>query len=166
MEIRSACHALMLSSMLFGSAAVAAPPVVDVYKSASCGCCGQWVDHLKRNGFSVNTHDVPDPSDYREKYGIPDQLGSCHTATVSGYAIEGHVPASDIRRLLAERPKANGLSVPGMPMGSPGMEGPRNDPYDVLLIQAGGNHKVYQRYTGNQAGQVSAPTDGAESVRP
>ena len=127
-------------------AGAAAAPLVTVYKSATCGCCEGWIDHLKANGFTVNAHNVADTSDYREKYGIPQELGSCHTGVVQGYALEGHVPASDIRRLLAERPKAAGLAVPSMPMGSPGMEGNRRDPYDVFLVQAGGRRSVYRHY--------------------
>lgn len=129
-------------------AAAAADPAVEVYKSAYCGCCTEWVKHLEANGFKVNTKDVANPSDYREKFGIPDELGSCHTAMVQGYAIEGHVPAADIKRLLAERPKAKGLAVPSMPLGSPGMEGPRKDPYDVLLVQSDGKYSVYRHYNG------------------
>jgi hypothetical protein len=126
--------------------ASAATPVLEVYKSAMCGCCKEWVKHLEANGLRVNVHDVANPSDVREKMGIPDQLGSCHTATVGGYAIEGHVPAAEIKRLLANRPKAKGLAVPAMPMGAPGMEGPRRDPYDVLLVQDGGRTSVYKHY--------------------
>ena len=124
----------------------AAMPIVDVYKSASCGCCGEWVKHMKNNGFTVRTHDVDNPSDYREKFGIPKQFGSCHTATVGGYAIEGHVPAADVTRLLAAKPKAKGLAVPAMPLGSPGMEGPRKDPFDVQLVKADGSTSVYKHY--------------------
>lgn len=89
---------------------------------------------------------VENPGEYRRKYGIPDALGGCHTAVVSGYAIEGHVPAKEIKRLLAERPKARGLAVPGMPAGSPGMEGARKDPYDVLLVKPDGSTAVFQTY--------------------
>ncbi len=126
--------------------ASAAAPVIAVYKSATCGCCTEWVKHLQANGFRVKAHNVANPSDYRAKAGIPEHLGSCHTALIGGYAIEGHVPAREIKRLLAEKPKAKGLAVPAMPLGSPGMEGPRNDPYDVLLVQANGRTKVYQHY--------------------
>jgi hypothetical protein len=126
--------------------AMAAAPVIEVFKSESCGCCAAWVDHLKANGFAPKVSNVANPSDYRERGGIPDELGSCHTAMVQGYAIEGHVPASDIRRLLAEKPKAKGLAVPAMPLGSPGMEGPRKDPFDVLLVQANGKTKVFKHY--------------------
>lgn len=142
---------LLLQSLLAGflgmqGIAYAALPVIEVYKSASCGCCHGWVEHLRANGFIVNTHDVANPSDYREKFGMPNELGSCHTALVQGYAIEGHVPATEIKRLLAERPKARGLAVPAMPLGSPGMEGPRNAPYDVLLVRADGKYSVYRHY--------------------
>jgi Cu/Ag efflux protein CusF len=159
MKIRSVLQAVMLSSSLLGSAAFSALPTIDVYKSAYCGCCEQWVDHLKKNGFTVKSHDVPNPSDCRAKSGIPEQLGSCHTGMVNGYAIEGHVPAAEIKRLLAERPKARGLAVPSMPMGSPGMEGPRSDAYDVLLVQADGSHKVYQHYASSGSAQASVPVN-------
>jgi hypothetical protein len=138
----SAMAAAMLGLPL---AALAAAPVIEVYKSASCGCCGGWVKHLEQNGFTVKAHNVDNPSDYRQKFGIPAQLGSCHTAKVAGYALEGHVPASDIKRLLATRPKATGLAVPGMPMGSPGMEGADKDAYDVLLVKDG-KTTVYKHY--------------------
>lgn len=127
-------------------AALAAAPVIDVFKSESCGCCSAWVEHLKANGFATRVANVDNPSDYRERGGIPNQLGSCHTGMVQGYAIEGHVPASDIKRLLNEKPKAKGLAVPAMPLGSPGMEGPRKDPFDVLLVNANGSTRVYKRY--------------------
>jgi hypothetical protein len=132
-------------------AASAAGPVVEVYKSEYCGCCTEWVKHLESNGFTVEATNVANPSDYREKFGIPKNLGSCHSAKVQGYALEGHVPAADIKRLLSEKPKAIGLTVPAMPIGSPGMEGPRKDPYDVLLVQSRDHHTVYQNYnaTGN-----------------
>ncbi|SDF75465.1 MULTISPECIES: DUF411 domain-containing protein [unclassified Duganella] len=132
--------------LLIQSAAWAAAPVIDVYKTATCGCCKEWAKHLEKNGFTVHTHDVANPSDYREKYGIPQQFGSCHTGVVQGYALEGHVPAAEVRRLLAQKPKARGLAVPAMPMGSPGMEGPRSDPYDVYLIKQDGKASVYQHY--------------------
>jgi hypothetical protein len=126
--------------------ASAASPVIEVYKSEYCGCCKDWVKHLQDNGLKVNVHNVANPSDMREKMGIPNNLGSCHTATVAGYAVEGHVPASDIKRLLATRPAAKGLAVPAMPVGAPGMEGPREDAYDVLLVHADGHATVYKHY--------------------
>lgn len=124
----------------------AANQTVEVYKSATCGCCEEWVKHLRASGFQVNAHNVANPSDTREKMGIPDRLGSCHTAVIGGYAIEGHVPATEIKRLLASKPKAKGLAVPAMPPGSPGMEGPTHMPYDVLLVQNGGSTTVYKHY--------------------
>ncbi len=139
-------RAVLAAALGFPLAASAALPIIEVYKSAQCGCCTEWVKHLKANGFSVKPVNVENPSDYRAKGGIPDQLGSCHTGMVKGYAIEGHVPAADIKRLLAEKPKARGLAVPAMPMGSPGMEGPRNDPYDVLLVGTDGKITVYKHY--------------------
>ena len=127
-------------------AAGPANAVIEVYKTATCGCCKQWTKHLEANGFTVKAQDVANTGDYRAKFGIPADYGSCHTARVGGYAVEGHVPASDIKRLLAEKPKARGLAVPGMPMGSPGMEGERKDPYEVLLVKDGGKTSVYKRY--------------------
>ena len=104
-------------------AAIAAPaPSIDVYKSPACGCCGQWVRHMRGNGFSVVVHDVGDLDAVRARAGVPRALASCHTAWVGGYVLEGHVPALDVRKLLAERPKAVGLTVPGMPASAPGME--------------------------------------------
>lgn len=148
MQRRTALQALLAAALGTHLVAHAALPPVEVYKSASCGCCTEWIRHLQENGFTVKAHDVANPSDYREKFGIPQELGSCHTATVGGYAIEGHVPAREIKRLLAERPHAKGLAVPSMPMGSPGMDGHRNDPYDVFLVRAGGRRAVYQHYSG------------------
>jgi hypothetical protein len=121
-------------------------PAITVYKSEGCGCCEGWITHLQKAGFTVDAHNVPDTAVYRDKFGIPQELASCHTGQVDGYALEGHVPAADIKRLLARRPKARGLAVPSMPLGSPGMEGPRKDPYDVLLVQLDGRHTIYQHY--------------------
>lgn len=126
----------------------AALPVIEVYKTPTCGCCHLWVDHLRANGFTVKAHDVDDTTGYRQKFGVPQALGSCHTGVVGGYALEGHVPAREIKRLLAERPAVKGLAVPAMVAGSPGMEGPRSDPYDVLAFCADGRTTVYQHYNG------------------
>lgn len=124
-------------------------PLVEVWKDPSCGCCKDWVAHLEASGFRVRMNEAGN-DEARTRLGIPDKLGSCHTALVNGYAIEGHVPAQDIRRLLKERPKAIGLAVPGMPVGSPGMAGAiyggRKDPYDVLLVLQGGKTAVFQAY--------------------
>lgn len=122
---------------------------VTVYKTETCGCCNAWVDHLRAEGFAVTAHDVSQNELNAEKQaaGLTYGLASCHTAYVDGYAIEGHVPAETIRRLLEERPQAAGLTVPGMPVGSPGMEhGDRRDPYDVLLFDEDGNTEVYASY--------------------
>lgn len=143
MKIRKTILAAMLA---MPALAMAASPLINVYKSATCGCCEQWVKHLRDNGLKVEAHNVANPSDMREKMGIPEHLGSCHTAVVEGYAIEGHVPAAEIKRLLAARPKAKGLAVPAMPLGSPGMEGPRKDAYDVFLVLPDGSTRVYQHY--------------------
>lgn len=121
-------------------------PKVEVFKNASCGCCGGWVEHLRQEGFQVTTHDVGDVPAQRRKLGMPDRLGSCHSAKVAGYAIEGHVPAADIRRLLKEKPQALGLAVPSMPPGSPGMESPRPIPYDTLLVARDGSTRVFARH--------------------
>lgn len=108
---------------------------VHVYKSPSCSCCSAWATHLRANGFNVTVEDVEDLGVVKQRLGVPPSLQSCHTATVEGYAIEGHVPASDIHRLLAERPVATGLAVPGMPIGSPGMEqGDQREPYATTLF--------------------------------
>jgi len=137
---------LAASAALLPISALAARDVVEVYKSPTCGCCGDWIKHLRSNGFEVRARDVADSGEYRRRYGVPEVFASCHTALVGGYAIEGHVPAREIKRLLAERPKAQGLAVPGMPAGSPGMEGPKSDPYDVLLFQSDGRYIYYARY--------------------
>ncbi|MCW8914254.1 MAG: DUF411 domain-containing protein [Magnetovibrio sp.] len=110
-----------------------------VYKSPSCGCCGAWIDHVKDSGFEVEVHDVLDLSAIKAKAGVPGEMESCHTAMIDGYVVEGHVPADDIKQLLVERPDVNGISVPGMPIGSPGMEmGDEKEPYaSVLFSEAG-----------------------------
>jgi hypothetical protein len=136
---------LVAGSMLLSQQQAKAADVV-VYKSPSCGCCKEWVNHLQKNGFSVEVHDRRDMNPVKAELGVPRHLQSCHTAKVGNYVIEGHVPANDIRRLLEEKPAIAGLSAPGMPMGSPGMEGPRKDPYDVLTFQRGGKTTVFSRH--------------------
>jgi len=121
-------------------------PVVEVYKSAQCGCCKAWAEHLQKNGFEVILHDVDDVPAARKKLGMPNKFGSCHTAKAGQYLVEGHVPAADIKRLLKERPKAIGLAVPAMPPGSPGMESDDPVPYDTLLIGKDGKAKVFARH--------------------
>lgn len=130
-----------------GSAwAQAALPEVEVYKSPYCGCCEEWVKHMRHNGFRVNTHDANDVPAARQQLGMPNELGSCHTAKVGGYVVEGHVPAADIRRLLKEKPKAVGLAAPGMPVGSPGMETGKPVPYDTLLVQTDRSTRIFARH--------------------
>ena len=119
---------------------------ITVYKSATCGCCKNWVSHLENNGFDVNAHNRNDMPSIKKQYGVAPQQQSCHTAIINGYVIEGHVPAADIKRLLTEKPDIKGLTVPGMVMGSPGMEGPRKDAYNVLAIDRQGNTSVYSQY--------------------
>lgn len=129
--------------------ASAASNQITVWKDPACGCCGEWITHLQQNVFQVKVNDTGNAA-ARRRLGVPEKLGSCHTAQIEGYAIEGHVPAREIRRLLKERPRALGLTVPGMPVGSPGMDGPeysaRKDPYDVLLIGLDGSTRAYQSY--------------------
>ncbi len=109
-----------------------------VYKSATCGCCGKWIEHLEAAGLEVESVDVADMSIIKSDHDVPTRLASCHTALIGGYLIEGHVPVEDIERLLEERPDIVGLAVPGMPIGSPGMEGPNPESYVVLAFDATG----------------------------
>lgn len=118
-------------------------PAITVYKSPTCGCCGKWVDHLEENGFDVKSVDTPDVNPTKMKYGVPRELASCHTALVDGYVVEGHVPADVIKKMLSEEPEIVGLAVPGMPMGSPGMEGSRVDNYDIIAFQEDGTRSVF-----------------------
>lgn len=130
---------------------------ITVYKTPACGCCHEWVAHLEASGFAVETHDVPNTAPWRERFGVPRELASCHTGVVDGYALEGHVPADEIKKLLAERPQARGLAVPGMPVGSPGMEveGTRRDAFDVVLFGDGHNRSVYRHYDARKQAQPS-----------
>jgi len=142
----------ILSALFIAIAAPAAwavpnTPIVDVYKNPTCGCCSQWVDHLKANGFKVRAHDTNNVAAHKTRLGVPSGLGSCHTAQVGGYLVEGHVPAKEIKRLLKQKPRARGLAVPAMPMGSPGMEaGGRKDAYKVFLVKRDGSTQTYARY--------------------
>ncbi|HKQ31093.1 MAG TPA: DUF411 domain-containing protein [Burkholderiales bacterium] len=124
----------------------ASEPSIEVYKSPTCGCCGKWVKHLEANGFKVKAHDVDDVSVYKERFGVPVALGACHTAKVGDYAIEGHVPAEDIKRLLKERPKVKGIGVAGMPAGSPGMESPHPERYEVKSFDLDGALKTFAKH--------------------
>lgn len=136
-------------SFLSGVPALSATPLppVEVFKNPSCGCCGAWVDHLKQAGFQVKVTEVSDTAVVRKQHGLAEKFGSCHTAIVAGYVIEGHVPAKEIKRLLVSRITALGLAVPGMPVGSPGMEsGGHQDAYQVLLIDKQGRDRVFASY--------------------
>lgn len=135
---------------LFGFLRAAAQSIsVEVWTGPSCSCCHDWIEHLRVNGFAVTVHDGGNGA-ARERLGIPVRFGSCHSAEVENYAIEGHVPAQEIHRLLESRPQAIGLAVPAMPRGAPGMDGPAyggvHDPYDVLLIDRAGGASVFQSY--------------------
>jgi hypothetical protein len=137
----------LLATLGAGVASLAtAGEIVDVYKSPSCGCCGKWIDHLQEAGFAVRAHNIGDVPAARQRLGMPARLGSCHTAKVGGYVVEGHVPAADIQRLLKEKPTALGLAVPGMPPGSPGMEGPPPARYNTLLVQAEGSTRIFAQH--------------------
>ncbi len=135
--IRRLSVGLFLGSALLSTGALAEEPKIMVYKSPTCGCCSKWVSHLQENGFDVETVDVNDLSMIKSMSGIKPELASCHTARVDDYVIEGHVPADDIKRLLAERPEARGLTVPGMPMGSPGMDVPAAGPLPGAAARQG-----------------------------
>lgn len=131
-------------------AAAQAPAIhAEVWKSPTCGCCKDWIAHMEKSGFRFTVHEVGNTA-MRQRLKVPMALGSCHTALVGRYAIEGHVPAKDVQRLLKEKPDAIGLTVPGMPVGSPGMDGPeyggRKDPYDVVLIAMDGSTRVFSSY--------------------
>jgi hypothetical protein len=147
--LRAAPGLALAATATWPLAALAAAPLIEIWKDPNCGCCQDWVAHLEANGFATRVHDDGNGA-ARARLGIPAALGSCHTGRVGGYALEGHVPAREVRRLLQEKPKAIGLAVPGMPIGSPGMDGPayggRRDPYEVLLVQADGRSRVYQHY--------------------
>lgn len=123
---------------------------ITVWKDPNCGCCKDWITHLKGHGFDVTALDHGNNA-ARARLGMPQKFASCHTALIDGYVIEGHVPATDIQRLLREKPRALGLAVPGMPIGSPGMDGPayggRRDPYAVLLIQTNGSAQIFKAYS-------------------
>ena len=138
-----------LAAAAFVPAALAQePPRVVVLKDPTCGCCNGWVAHLRGAGFTVTVTDTDRINAVKKRHGVPDDLASCHTAEVGGYVLEGHVPAAEVKRLLVERPQARGLAVPGMPMGSPGMEmDGMTDTYEVILFKPSGR-RTYARYEG------------------
>ena len=137
--------AITVALMLAGTAANAAS--MTVMKSPTCGCCSKWVEHVRAEGFDVKVVNVDDIMAVKAKAGIPQKMASCHTTMVGGYVIEGHVPASDIKKLLAQKPKAKGIAVPGMPIGSPGLEhGDHRQPYQTVLIKADGSTSIFARH--------------------
>ncbi len=147
--VRSLLYGAAAAPFILPARSVAEDLSIKVWKSPTCGCCNDWITHLEANGFSVTSYDEG-ATDAMIRLGVPFRYGSCHTAEIDGYAIEGHVPAREILRLLEERPEAIGLSVPAMPRGSPGMDGPEyggvEDPYDVLLITRDGEATVFESY--------------------
>ena len=148
-EFVTASAALLVSGRLLAESAdtaASAPYVVTVYKDAGCGCCKQWVKHLSASGFVVNAQDVANIDEIKRTMQVPQKLQSCHTAVVGKYVIEGHVPAHDVRKLLASNRPVHGLAVPGMPTGAPGMEGEPADHYDVLTFTADGKTSVFAHY--------------------
>ena len=140
---------IILASLAFAGASAGfaqTSETIEMFKNPYCGCCAKWAEHMTKAGFKVKAHDVEDVPAMRKKFGIPEKLGSCHTAKVGNYLLEGHVPADDVKRLLKEKPKALGLAVPGMPAGSPGMDVPNSPPYDTLLVQKDGATRVFAKH--------------------
>ena len=133
----------LVGAVAFMAAQQSVAADVVVYKSPTCGCCGKWIEHMEKAGFSVDVENRQDLRPIKGELGVPRRMQSCHTAMVGGYLVEGHVPPDLIQRMLDEKPDIRGLAVPGMPMGSPGMEGPHKDKYDVLAIGKDGRTKVY-----------------------
>lgn len=129
-------------------ASPAALPLLVVHKTPTCGCCGAWVEHMRQAGFTVEVHDADNLEPVKRRLGVPYGKGSCHTAEIDGYLVEGHVPAAAVKRLLAQRPQARGLVLPGMPIGSPGMELPdgRSEPYTVELVARDGTVTAFARH--------------------
>ena len=136
--------ALAMLGATFGLYAAEQTELV-VYKSPTCGCCKGWVKHMRENNYKVEVHNQQSVQPVKDAMGVPAKLRSCHTAVVEGYVIEGHVPADAVARLLRERPPIRGLAVPGMVMGTPGMEGPRNDPYDIIAFEDDGSVSIYEQ---------------------
>jgi hypothetical protein len=137
--------------ILLPGLALAEDLVVEVFKSATCSCCTKWVAHLEEAGFKVNAKNVDNVASYKTSNKIPRQLGSCHTALVGGYVVEGHVPAEDIKKLLKERPDVIGIAAPGMPLGSPGMEAPNPQSYAVMAFDENGNVSQFAYHTAEEA---------------
>jgi len=136
-------HAHASPNALADAATSMAPVAVKVYKDANCGCCKEWVKHMQKAGFAVTSEDTTDMAGLKKKLGVPDALASCHTAVIGDYLVEGHVPADVVQIMLREKPVARGLAVPGMPAGSPGMEGPVKEKYNVMLFDRSGKSRIY-----------------------
>ena len=137
--------AIASAALFVGGAAHAA--TMTVYKHPSCGCCGKWVEHVEKHGFTVKTVATEEMMALKKRLGVPDALASCHTTKVGNYVVEGHVPAADIKRLLAQKPKARGIAVAGMPMGAPGMEhGDHRQPYSTMLIGTDGKTSIFAKH--------------------
>lgn len=143
---RGMASAALLATLAMAATANAEARQVEVYKSPWCGCCAAWVDYLEQNGFTAMVHEVEDLSPIKQMAGVPGEHRSCHTAMIDGYVIEGHVPVAAIDRLLAERPKVRGLAVPGMPQGSPGMEGPNPEPFTVYTFGPGSDAESFMEF--------------------
>ncbi|MCD2449008.1 DUF411 domain-containing protein [Methylicorpusculum oleiharenae] len=138
---------VMPLSIIFQSAIAENTKEILVYRSPTCSCCGKWLEHLKQNNFEVKDIVTEDMDQVKAKLGVPKQLASCHTAVIDGYVVEGHVPAADIEKMLKDKPRIAGISVPGMPMGTPGMEmGGRKDPYQVISFDKDNNQQIYNSY--------------------
>jgi len=144
--MKHSLKAIAFLSLLSTTVWASAMPTVDVYKSPTCGCCEKWVEHMRANGFRVVTHDTDNVVQHKARLGVPLAMGSCHTAEVGGYVIEGHVPAGDVKRLLAEKPAARGLVSPGMPDSAPGMDMPGKTPYQIFLVSNDGVTSSYARH--------------------
>src|SRR5262245_12955877 len=147
---RSALFAAVASLLQTGTVFAREKQVITVHKDPTCGCCSGWVEHLQKAGFKTKVRDTRDLDAVKRRLGVPDDLAACHTAEMAAYIVEGHVPASALKRLLAEKPKAAGLAVPGMPVGSPGMEGGRPEKYDVVLFGPDGR-RTYMSFVGEQS---------------
>jgi hypothetical protein len=137
--------AVLVTHRVAEAAALLAPIAITVYKTPTCGCCKVWVKHLESNGFVVTAHDMPSVAEVKRTQGVPKTLESCHTAVVGRYTVEGHVPADLIKKMLQDKPAILGLAVPGMPSGSPGMDGGAKEPYDVIAFERGGKTRVYAK---------------------
>lgn len=149
MHTRRNVFGIILAGLSASKAGAQPAASVVVWKDPNCGCCGGWIEHMRRKGFAVTVIETSEVQKVKVQRGVPGDLESCHTAVIGDYTIEGHVPADAIRQLLAEKPAARGLSVPGMPMGSPGMEGGKPETYDVILF-ADGSRRPFARFVGGK----------------